>query len=319
MRQSDAAGKRLAAKLDSLRFFELIPGERRHTLERDGAVICYSVAPASESERGAILFVHGAASNASRWEAFAEKTPLRRHWKLLRLDLRAHGASDSLVPATLERHADDMAAILDAEGLARIIAVGHSLGAHAVMRFAVMHAARIAGLVLIDPLATGCLTQKALGYVRQRPLLCMLEVLGRLANAAGFKRRLPGYSLRREDEMAQAALSAGDDAREAFVRRYSSPWNDLKHMHLADYARDFLEVGRPTPPPEALAAVGCPILVIASSAGAYADPAKLQSWAAKFNGECRTVRCVHWPLTECPEEISRLLEVWVEARISCAF
>lgn len=302
----------LLARADPARLFELTPGERRGAVLRDGALICYSAAPAREAPLGAILFVHGASSNASRWEVFFEKTPLRRRWTLLRLDLRAHGASDSAKPATLERHADDIAAVLDAEGIARVAVVGHSLGAHVAMAFAVRCPDRLAGLVLIDPLASGCLTEKALGYARLRPLLLAMEAVGRFCSRLGIRRRLPHYSLRREDEAAQASLAAGGEALEAFVKRYSSPWNDLGHMHLADYARDLLEAGRPTPPPEALAALGRPILVIASSAGAYVDPERLRRWTAACGGECRTVRCVHWPLTECPEEVSRLIADWIE-------
>ena len=96
--------------------FELVPGEQRFFVQTPQATLCCAVRRAEVGDQRpqkAIVFVHGAASNASRWEAFVEKTALARSWTLLRFDLRGHGASEGLRPATLERHADDIAAILD--------------------------------------------------------------------------------------------------------------------------------------------------------------------------------------------------------------
>ena len=97
-----------------------------------------------------------------------------------------------------------------------------------------------------------------------------------------------------------------------FIREYSSPFKDLEHIHTAAYARDLLEVGRQTPD---MRDVSVPILVIGSSAGAYTDPARMRRWVDKLaDAQMETVECVHWPLTECPREVSAVIEHWIRER-----
>ncbi len=292
--------------------FELVPGEQRFFVQTPQATLCCAVRRAEVGDQRpqkAIVFVHGAASNASRWEDFVEKTALARSWTLLRFDLRGHGASEGLRPATLERHADDIAAILDAAGVDTCFLVGHSLGAQVVLQFCARHPLRTEGVVLIDPLIGSALTDLSKDYEKRRWVLSALEMLGRLANGIGIRRRLDRYSLRASDEAARAKLTEGGAALEAFVKAYSSPWADLKHMHLADYTRDLLEVSRHLDEtPERLSQ--CPVLVFASKAGAYTESDKLRTWTASFGGDFSVLDCVHWPLTECPEAIESQLLEW---------
>lgn len=65
-------GRRLASRL--------LPDEEEHWIERAGARVRWLRLRAQESENavGTIVLIHGAASNASRWEEFVEKTPLKR-------------------------------------------------------------------------------------------------------------------------------------------------------------------------------------------------------------------------------------------------
>ncbi|WP_235375504.1 hypothetical protein [Pseudomonas aeruginosa] len=69
--------------------------ERACTLRRpDGAVLAYRVLPAAAGARGpALVLLHGLASNMSRWSEFVERSALRGHHALIRLDLRGHGGS----------------------------------------------------------------------------------------------------------------------------------------------------------------------------------------------------------------------------------
>lgn len=293
--------------------FALVPGEVRGWTDlaaHSEARLCFSVLERPGAVGAPILFLHGAASNASRYEAFFEQSVLPQGHRLLRMDLRCHGASSGLRPATLERHAADAAAVLDAAGVGRAVLVGHSLGAHVAMRIAADFPARVLGLALIDPLASAALTPLAERYKRRRPLLLAVEAIGRLADAMGMARRLPHYSLRREDELAQASLRQGGEARERFVQRYGSIWADLRHMHLADYARDFLEVGRPTPD-DALKKWGAPMCVMASKNGIYTDSELLRAWAEQFQAAFKVLDCVHWPLTECPWAVEAALSAWI--------
>jgi lipase len=95
-----------------------------------------------------VLAVHGITASHRNWDLFAEALPERR---VIAPDLRGRGRSNTLpAPYGLEQHADDLAASLDALGVARAFVVGHSMGAFVSVRFAERHPDRVAGLALID-------------------------------------------------------------------------------------------------------------------------------------------------------------------------
>jgi pimeloyl-ACP methyl ester carboxylesterase len=59
-------------------------------------------------------------------------------------------------PRTVERHVQDVVAVLDALGWDKAIVIGHSWGGHLAMHFAVAHPGRLTAFVSLDPLcATG--------------------------------------------------------------------------------------------------------------------------------------------------------------------
>lgn len=291
--------------------FSLVPGEIRVEVSRsDGAISAAFQHATSCGPRGTLVLIHGVASNASRWEEFVEKADFRCSWNVVRLDLRAHGASVSASIATLEKHAEDLIALLNELQLESAVWVGHSLGAQIAMMTAVLHPERTDGLILLDPLITEALTSKAASMKKHRFLLVMLERLGRFLNALGFRRRLASYSLRRHDEKARQMLALGGEALEAFIKEYSSPWRDLNHIHFASYMRDLLEVLRPNAPIEEL---DLPVLVLASRNGAFTDPEKMAIWTSRMPGASfDAVPCAHWPLTECPDQVSDAMKAWLK-------
>lgn len=299
---------------DARLFFKLVEGEKRLSLPGPDGAIAATIAPARGAARGLFILVHGAASNASRWEEFVEKTSLSEDWDILRFDLRGHGASTTRAPATLERHADDIARLMDLVGRSRAVILGHSLGAAAAMEFARTRPERVEGLVLLDPLLSNCLTSKAAAMRRKRWMPALLEKIGAAARALGCERTLPPYSLRTGDERAREMIARGGEALEAFVKEYSSPWRDLHHIHLADYGRDLLEVGRPTPD---LRGVEAPILIIGASSGSYTDPEAMRREAARLRtGEFVLLPCRHWPVTECLGDLMRTIEDWARRHFS---
>ena len=141
--------------------FELVPGEERLVVEGEGVKLCAAVKNPPGAVRGTLFFLHGVASNASRWEEFVETTPLGADWRLLRYDLRGHGASVTAEPPVIERHVEDVLAVMDAAGVERCVLVGHSLGGHIAMYALAQHPERFEGAILLDPLVTEALTQKA--------------------------------------------------------------------------------------------------------------------------------------------------------------
>ena len=95
-----------------------------------------------------LLAVHGISATHRSWDLLAGALDDRR---VIAADLRGRGRSNTLPgPYGLERHADDLAAMLDALEVDRALVVGHSMGAFVSVRFAERHPDRVAGLVLID-------------------------------------------------------------------------------------------------------------------------------------------------------------------------
>lgn len=291
--------------------YRLLEGEVRHQTPRAGALLSWSEIPARVRAKGTILLLHGVASNGSRWEEFLDTTPLRDDWNFIRLDLRGHAASADWHRVRLEDWCEDIIAILGAAGLERAIVVGHSLGAQIAMRFGTEHPDRVLGVALLDPLVDEALTPKALEMRRKVPMLHMGENFLRAMNRIGFIREIVPQDLRAMDAGAREKIAKGGRELEEFIEQYSSAKADLQYIHSATYLRDLQEVGRPTP--EAARFV-FPTLVIGSSAGTFTDAGKMRAWCARLpNGEMQVVQCAHWPMTECPLDVSRVIEKWVEA------
>lgn len=101
-----------------------------------------------------LLLIHGFTGRGSGWGAHA--TALASQFRLIVVDLPGHGRS-GIPPdpagASVERSADDLAAILRREGMAPAHVLGYSLGARVALRVAVAHPDAVRCLVLESPSA----------------------------------------------------------------------------------------------------------------------------------------------------------------------
>jgi pimeloyl-ACP methyl ester carboxylesterase len=83
---------------------------------------------------------------------------LGRGRRLISYDARGHGESSAAADPDRYEYADlagDLAAVLDAQGLARAVVAGSSMGAATAARFALEHPERVEALVLITPAYRG--------------------------------------------------------------------------------------------------------------------------------------------------------------------
>lgn len=289
--------------------YRLLDGETRHRLTVPGALVHWSSLPAKEKPLGTIVLLHGVASNGSRWEEFLDTTALRNRWNFIRMDLRGHAASICRGKARLENWAADVKAVMDEAGVEKAVIVGHSLGAMIALYFTAHYPAATAGAVYLDPLISEALTSKAKAMRRKKPMLAVAEAVTRAMNKLGFNRTIVPQDLRAMDAKAREMIAKGGDELKAFIEQYSSAKADLQYIHLAPYLRDLLEVGRRTPAPEM---IRCPALVIAASSGTFTDPTAMAAWTKQLaDGEIATVECAHWPMTECPQEVSAVIEDWI--------
>lgn len=101
----------------------------------------------------AILFFHAFPLGLAQWDEQARA--LERTHQVVRFDARGFGrtpAGDGLL--TMERIADDGAALLDHLGIGAAVVCGLSMGGYAAFAFVRRHALRLRGLVLADTRAT---------------------------------------------------------------------------------------------------------------------------------------------------------------------
>jgi 3-oxoadipate enol-lactonase len=101
-----------------------------------------------------VLLVHGFPLNRSMWDP--QLGVLRARARVIAPDLRAFGASEAGPPGplTMQQHADDLAALLDALGIDRVIYCGLSMGGYIGFAFWRAHRERIQALILADTRAT---------------------------------------------------------------------------------------------------------------------------------------------------------------------
>lgn len=103
-------------------------------------------------EGHAVVLLHGYPFDRSMWRD--QLLGIHGH-RLLAVDLRGFGASDRGEGSLgVGDYADDVAALLDSQGIKRAVVVGLSMGGYVALAFAERHRERLAGLVLMDTKAT---------------------------------------------------------------------------------------------------------------------------------------------------------------------
>jgi pimeloyl-ACP methyl ester carboxylesterase len=142
----------------------------------------------------ALLFLHAFPLNLGMWDAQAEAL-LSTH-QVVRFDDRGFGASppgDSIL--TMERIADDAAALLDRLEVSKVVVCGCSMGGYAAFAFVRRHADRLRGLVLQDTRA-GADSEEG----RRNRAVLAERVLreGAAAAADAFLHRLVGETTQKE-------------------------------------------------------------------------------------------------------------------------
>jgi pimeloyl-ACP methyl ester carboxylesterase len=285
--------------------------ETRVRLAPDGARVSYRIRR-PEASRGALVLLHGVASNATRWWEFVSGTALKESWSLIRIDRRGQGESVWRRSAGMREWCEDIAAILDAEGFAEAIVGGHCLGANVAVEFAARYPERTAGLVLIEPMPRASLIGTMRRTAWLRPVLFVLAALARGANALGLHRReLRRLDLEALDRKTRAEIAAGHTG-DSTLELYASPYLDLKTTPSGSFFRDLLAVTDGLPP---FAGIGAPVLALLSRYSTFTDPASTRRALEAFP-DCEIVELEarHWIPTEQPLAMRQAIDAWVKRR-----
>lgn len=99
-----------------------------------------------------VVFLHAFPLNRTMWEP--QLGALVAECRCIAIDFRGFGDSRAAPPFTVDRYADDTAAVLDALQIERAVVVGLSLGGYVALAMWRRHRARIRGLVLSDTRAS---------------------------------------------------------------------------------------------------------------------------------------------------------------------
>lgn len=179
----------------------------------------YTVARWANPGKPPLLLVHGITGTHMVWPLVVEA--LTREFDIYAPDLRGRGGSGALPgPFGLQRHVQDLLAVLDAYGLERVAYAGHSLGAYIGLEFAAMAPQRLTRIALVDggvalPLPDGAdpdaIIRALLGPAVQR-----LEMtFNSLADYEQFWRAHPAFSEVSDWQALMAAFVAYDLTGEA--------------------------------------------------------------------------------------------------------
>lgn len=156
-----------------------------------GAGIEYDVRGAGP----ALLFLHAFPLGLSMWDAAVEAFAGRH--RVVRFDARGFGGTPpGDEPLTMERIADDGAALLGLLGIETAIVAGCSMGGYAAFAFVRRHPERLAGLVLQDTRA-GADTEEA--RANRTSLAARVLEEGASAAAEAFLPKLVGETTKREN------------------------------------------------------------------------------------------------------------------------
>jgi esterase len=96
-----------------------------------------------------LVFLHGLLGSGRNWQSVAQALT-GDGWRGILVDARNHGASPWADDTSYPSMADDVAALLDRQGLGPITLLGHSMGGKTALTLALTAPERIERLVLVD-------------------------------------------------------------------------------------------------------------------------------------------------------------------------
>lgn len=112
-----------------------------------------------------VVLLHPFPVNHEFWLPVANA--LAASYRLVMPDLRGHGASGAGEgPATMTKHADDLARVMDAAGVPRAPIIGVSIGGYVLFEFWRRHRARVSSLGLMNTKAGAVGTEARAGRLK---------------------------------------------------------------------------------------------------------------------------------------------------------
>jgi len=214
--------------------------------------------------RPPMLLVHGGAAHARWWDFVAPALTGRFH--VLALDQRGHGDSPWTTQwAYGSRHyAADLKTVIGGWGLGAPVLVGHSMGGHSVMVYAVEHSERLRAMVAIDSIpAYPEHAVAALAAIADRPASAYQSQ----SEAVASFRLLPGETVATPEVLRHVAELS-------FRRRDDGKW--VHKMDRRTLRREPVQLDGE------LARIRCPALLIKASLSPVLSASFARAMAARM-------------------------------------
>jgi pimeloyl-ACP methyl ester carboxylesterase len=178
-----------------------------------------------------VIMLHGAMAN--HLAALPFITPLAHRYRIIAPDLRGSGKSWSGEALTFDQLADDIELLLDHIGVQRAVVGGVSSGSGVAVRFALRHAERTVGLVVVKPIYAGA----ARGYTdHQRDTFAMMDAVASRAIDEGVRvlrplfENLPAGTRERALAMLEGFDAASVVATSHFIASGAQPFASIADL-----------------------------------------------------------------------------------------
>jgi len=266
----------------------------------------------SANSGSAIIFLHGLASNASRWRELITNFDQKDKSYLLAMDLRGHGHSMSYQHYRRSDWCNDVRTLVEKLDKPTII-VGHSMGAQIALDYATENPSQLHGLLLIDPVFRQALTGTLNKVAHFRWLFnAVAYILGAFNRLGIHKRRYPYRDLQKLDQQTRSFLAENPD--KGIADLYMDPYVDLEFMPVANYLKDLVEVSRKLP---SLKPINVPVLVLLSSGASTSNVESNREILSEIPElEIKTIHADHWLLTEKPKEARDIIAAWCDKTLA---
>lgn len=181
-----------------------------------------------------LLMVHATGFHARVWDQVIAALPARH---VIALEQRGHGRSQTTAIANWSLFADDLCEFVDVLALRGVIGIGHSMGAHVLVRAAARDSARSAAafsrLLLIDPVILSPEAYRLLGTTKTASVASATSLAG-AANAPNIASLQRHPAARRVNHFASAQAMF-----ERFAQR--GPYAVFDPQVLRDYCTHGLQ------------------------------------------------------------------------------
>lgn len=271
----------------------------RFWTSQDGLKLHFRDYPGRD-DRPPILCLPGLTRNARDFSHVAER--LAGEWRVICPDLRGRGdsayAKDSATYNPLQ-YVEDIALLLEQEGITRFVAFGTSLGGLITMLMALGDASRLAGVLLNDigPELSSEGLDRIRGYVGQgRSFPTWMHAARSLQESQG--QAYPDYDLEDWLAMAKRCMTVGSNGRIVFDY-------DMKIAEpiTQPAAADPVDLW-----PAFAALDGCPVLILRGALSDILAAPVAKKMAAKLS-DCEAVtvpRVGHAPMLSEPKSVAAI-------------